>query len=120
MRYLRMLTGLLLTISGTSFGQQAQSVPFRAIDLSIGEVQRVQLSDDKDVRVKLIELRETRDEVRSAVRDAVAVIEINGKRITVSCANYQLPVSVADVQIDCPVTKGYLNNSAGNPWADNK
>ena len=117
MRYLRMLTGLLLTISGTSFGQQAQSVPFRAIDLSIGEVQRVQLSDDKDVRVKLIELRETRDEVRSAVRDAVAVIEINGKRITVSCANYQLPVSVADVQIDCPVTKGYLNNSAGNPWA---
>ena len=31
-------------------------------------------------------------------------------------ANYNLPRTVAGVQIDCPITKGYLSNSSSEPW----
>ena len=52
-------------------------------------------------------------------------VEVDGEKVTLVSANYRLPVTVAGVQIDCPVTKGYrqnrLNGVAGDdPWGLDK
>src|SRR6185503_18945115 len=64
---------------------------FRVIDLNRGEAARVRLSDGQDVQVKLLEVQETRDPVRSAVREAAVTVEIDGKNITLRSGNYHLP-----------------------------
>src|SRR5262245_17278017 len=79
----------------------------RAVDLNVGEAQDVELAGGKKVAVKLLDLRETRDDIRKAVRCAEATVLVGGQKVTLVSANYRLPVTVAGVQIDCPVTKGY-------------
>jgi murein DD-endopeptidase MepM/ murein hydrolase activator NlpD len=97
----------------------------RAVDLNVGESQEVELAGGKKVPVKLLELRETRDDLRHAVRRAEVQVEVGGQKVVLVSANYRLPVTVAGVQIDCPITKGYLqNNSKGvggeDPWGLDK
>jgi hypothetical protein len=69
--------------------------------------------------VKLFDLEEVRDSLRSAVRDARVKVKLNGRAITLHSGNYHLPVTFAGVQIDCPVTGGYrdIRNHRGNVWA---
>ena len=93
----------------------------QTVDLNVGESQEVTLSDGKKVAVKLLDLRETRDKLRGAVRRAEVTVEVAGQKVTLVSANYHLPIIVAGVQIDCPVTKGYRENSSdtvagNNPW----
>ena len=93
----------------------------RTVDLNVGESEKVTMPDGKTVTVKLIELKEVNDPLRNAVRTAEATVAIDGKSATIVSANYRLPVQVGTVQIDCPVTRGYRQNStkgvAGeNPW----
>jgi murein DD-endopeptidase MepM/ murein hydrolase activator NlpD len=92
------------------------------VDLNLGEAQDVKLADGKTVTVRLLDLRESRDDLRNAVRTAEVTVAVGGARVALVSANYRLPATVAGVQIDCPVTKGYRqNNSNGvageNPWA---
>jgi hypothetical protein len=68
------------------------------------------------VNVKLLDVDETRDAVRSAVRLARVSLEIDGGKLTLDSGNYRLPVKFAGVQIDCPVTKGYYLNC--DPFED--
>jgi len=89
----------------------------RVTDLDIGELQQVQLCNGASAMVKLIELQEFRDPVTSAVREAKVVVEVNGRRVSLSSANYHLPVTMAGVQVDCPITRGYLTNSTIDHWA---
>ena len=94
--------------------------PFVTVDLNIGESQEVTL-DGKKVAVKLLELKETSDSLRNAVRRAEATVEVAGQKVTLVSANYRLPVTVGGVQIDCPVTRGYTKNSTKTtgglaPW----
>ncbi len=90
----------------------------RTADLNVGESQEVELPGGQKATVKLLDLRETRDEVRGAVRRAEVVVEVNGKKATLVSANYRLPVTVAGVRIDCPITKGFRERaSTGNVWA---
>ncbi|MCX8037771.1 MAG: PKD domain-containing protein [Candidatus Sumerlaeia bacterium] len=88
----------------------------RVIELNVGESAVVELSNGKTVAVKLLDLKETRDTICDAVRKAEVTVEVNGQTATFVSANYRLPVTVGGVQIDCPITKGYLSNSRGNPW----
>ncbi|MBI4664634.1 MAG: PKD domain-containing protein [Verrucomicrobia bacterium] len=89
----------------------------RAVDLDVNEAQDVELSDGSRARVKLLRLLETRDAYREAVRQARVQIEVNGQSLVLTSATYHLPVTVAGVQIDCPITKGYVGNSSqGNAW----
>lgn len=89
----------------------------RSVDLSLGEAREVILADGSRVKVKLLSLEETRDKLRQAVRQARVGLEINGTALLVTSATYHLPVSVAGVQVDCPVTRGYtVAASMGNPW----
>jgi murein DD-endopeptidase MepM/ murein hydrolase activator NlpD len=93
----------------------------RAGDLNVGEAQEIELANGKKVLVKLLDLRETSDDLRHAVRRAEVQVEVAGEKVTLVSANYRLPVTVAGVRIDCPITKGYRqNNSKGvggeDPW----
>jgi len=67
--------------------------------------------------VKLLSTSETRDRVRSAIRDARVDVEINGAGATLSCGNYRLPVAVGGVQVDCEVTKAYYRDTNADHWA---
>ena len=89
---------------------------FRVVDLNRGEAAQITLSDGKKVNIKLLEVDETRDAVRSAVRLARVSVEINGRKVTLDSGNYRLPMNFAGVQIDCPVTKGYYLNC--DPFED--
>jgi murein DD-endopeptidase MepM/ murein hydrolase activator NlpD len=97
----------------------------RAVDLNVGESHRVELADGKQATVKLVDLKETRDGFRDAVRRAEVRVEVNGQALTLVSANYRLPVTVGGVQIDCPVTRGYLRHSTKEfrgeePWGLDK
>jgi murein DD-endopeptidase MepM/ murein hydrolase activator NlpD len=97
----------------------------RTVDLNVGASQEVELSDGRKVSLRALALHETRDEFRDAVRVAEVQVEVAGARVSLVTGNYRLPVTVAGVQIDCPVTKGYLQKNAksegeGNPWGLDK
>src|SRR5690348_4535973 len=83
---------------------------FATIDLDRGESQDVRLPDGARAKVKLLDVEEARDSLRSALRLARVKVEINGGTTTLTSGNYQLPVTVAGVQIDCPATKGLYQN----------
>lgn len=108
----------LLILGSTSGGQvPAPRIFHRTIDFRIGEGQDVALSDGKTVHINLLDLRESHDEVNGAVRQAVVRVEVDRQDTNLKSGNYQLPVTFASVQIDCPITRGYLDKSGGqNPW----
>ena len=90
---------------------------FRSVDLQVNEQRELELVDGSRVRVKLLCVDEMRDALRGAVRRARVAVEINGESLVLTSAKYNLPVAFGGVQIDCPVTKGYVSNSRqGNPW----
>jgi murein DD-endopeptidase MepM/ murein hydrolase activator NlpD len=99
--------------------------PVRAVDLKVGESQTVELADGRKVAVKLLDLKETHDDLRKAVRRAEVTVEVAGDKASLVSANYHLPITVGGVQIDCPVTRGYRQNTskgvAGeDPWGLDK
>jgi hypothetical protein len=110
-------TLLIVTLASGSAAKEPTRKPlFRTADLNIGESQSVELTDGAKAKIKLLGIAETRDPLRSAIREARVKIEVNGKVATLVSANYRLPRTVGDVQIDCPVTKGYYRNC--DPFED--
>jgi len=95
---------------------------FRVVDLDVGQSADVTLTSGKTVTVKLVDLKEHRCPMRNAVRRAVATVEVDGKQAELTCATYNLPQTVGPVQIDCPVTRGYVTNldRKTNVWALDK
>ncbi len=90
----------------------------RAVELNIGESQQVELCNGKKVTVKLLDIEETRDPLRSAIRVSRTKVAVDGKDIWLSSGNYNLPVTFGGVRIDCPITRGYLQDGSGhNKWA---
>lgn len=88
-----------------------ESVP-AAVDLNVGQQATVRLADGRSAAVKLLKLEEDRDRLRHAVRQARVTVEVNGRQVVLGSATYHLPITVGDVQIDCPITRGYLE------WGD--
>jgi len=110
------LVCLFLVLAAVTPARSATQPLVRVVDLDIGQQQEVELCNGTKATVKLLEVRETRDDVRSAVRSAGVLVEINGQKVDIPSANYHLPTSVAGVKIDCPIMRGYLQDSGGNPW----
>ena len=107
----------ILMLAGACRGQTpASSIIHRTVDLRIGETEEVTLSDGLAVKVKLLGLEERCDEVNGAVRQAEVRVEVDGQATNLTSATYHLPVPLGRVQIDCPITKGYLRKSGQNPW----
>src|SRR5687767_3351010 len=87
-------------------GAAPQDVPdkplARKVDLDIGESQEIELWDATKAQVKLLDVQETRDSLRLAIREARVKVEVNGQVVDLTSATYHLPVTIAGVQIDCP------------------
>jgi murein DD-endopeptidase MepM/ murein hydrolase activator NlpD len=89
----------------------------RVVDLDVGQTCQVTLHDGSKATVTLLGLSEKRDSVRKAVRKAQVRVKVNGQITSLISSTYNLPKAIGGVQIDCPVTKGYLQNSSkDNAW----
>ncbi|MHC4084235.1 MAG: PKD domain-containing protein [Planctomycetota bacterium] len=87
------------------------------VDLNVGQTQQVTLHNGTKATVTLLELSEKRDSVRNAVRMAQVKIKVNGQTASLVSSTYHLPKAIGGVQVDCPVTKGYVQNSSkANAW----
>jgi murein DD-endopeptidase MepM/ murein hydrolase activator NlpD len=86
------------------------------LDLSLGETQEAELRGGGRVRIKLVDLQEQLDEVNHAVRRAQVGIEVNGEPASIISGTYHLPILAGGVQVDCPITKGYLVKARKNVW----
>ena len=85
--------------------------------LNIGQSQNVKLSNGDMVKISLLEIKEVRDSLRNAIRAAFVKVNVDGEEIVLSTGNYNLPVVVGKVQIDCPVLKDYFTGStSGNKF----
>ncbi len=105
----------LLAASAPAAGKIAPLV--RAVDVNVGQTQQVTLHDGTRATVTLLELTEKCDSVRNAVRMAQVKVKVNGQTVSLVSSTYHLPKVVGGVQIDCPVTKGYVQNSSkANVW----
>ncbi len=93
---------------------------FHVVDLDIGEATEVMLGDGSKVRVKLVDLKESRDDVCFAVRSAEVTVEVNGQSCKLVSATYHLPQTVGELQIDCPITRGYNENGTPSFWGLDK
>ncbi len=117
----RRVVGLVIALAITA-PTSAQDPPVtrlpivRAVDLDVGEAAAVTLADKSVAKVKLLDVTEHRDAIRNAVREAVVKVEVNGAVVTLVSANYRLPLATGAVQIDCPITKGYLTNANQDVW----
>lgn len=88
------------------------------VDLNVGESAKVTLADGSPVAVRLLDLAEERCDLREAVREAEVGVEVAGETVRLGVALYHLPTTVGDVQLDCPVTRGYTKGSSkDNMWA---
>ena len=107
----------LLGVFASSCFAAAPAPLGRNVDLNRGESQKVTLSDGRAVNVRLIAASATKDSIRDAVRSAQIDVEIDGRRMTLRCGEYHLPVTVGHVQIDCPVTGALNANTDQDAWA---
>lgn len=89
----------------------------RVVDLNVGDSAEVTLSDGQQVRLQLLEVAEATDALRGAVIEARVRVRVGAEEAWLPSANYSLPTTVGKVQVDCPITRGYLANSSGNAWA---
>ena len=89
----------------------------RTVDLGLQEEAEVTLHNGEKAKVKLLDLKEETDSIRGAIRKAVVKVNVNGKEVVLEAGNYNLPVTVAGVHIDCPVTGGYRKKCNKDFWA---
>lgn len=109
------------SLVGASPPQHGEIQPLvRVVDLDIDEATEVQLHDGSTATVQLLQLEETRDPIRQAVRKAVVKVRVNSVEATLESGMYNLPLTVAGVQIDCPVTSGYNTNGRPEYWGLDK
>lgn len=86
---------------------------FRVVDLNIGQSQVVELHNGSKANVRLLDVAETRDSVRKAIRNARVRIEIDGHTMTLVSGNYHLPTTAGEFQVDCTATRGLYKNQGG-------
>jgi murein DD-endopeptidase MepM/ murein hydrolase activator NlpD len=113
------LTLASLVVFGCASAPEVSSdlVLHRTVDLNVGEAQDVRLSNGETAHVKLLGLQEHRDDVNDAVRRAEVEVEVDGAVTNLISGTYHLPVALGKVQIDCPITKGYIEKAQdGNSW----
>ena len=93
-------------------------IPVRIVtDIDIGETQQLKLTNGTTAEVTLVAIKDSVDRLNSAVRAAKVEIDVNGQTAMLYTGNYNLPVTVGYVQIDCPVTRSYMRNSRHRRWA---
>ena len=102
---------LLLFLQGVSCSEQELKRLNVITELNVGESAEVDLVNGEKVIVALLGVDIERDSVRGAVRSAKVTVDVDGEVITIGSGNYNLPVTVGKVMIDCPVIKEYTLSS---------
>jgi murein DD-endopeptidase MepM/ murein hydrolase activator NlpD len=115
-----LVLSLVVAVPGWAESPPPTDPLLRVVDLNVGEAQDVRLSNGRSVTVRLLDLDESTDTVNGAVREARVTVEVDGRSVELVSATYNLPVASGDVQLDCPITKGYLTRTDSNPWALDK
>ena len=115
---IRFLLGLLLLITlSVSCNDTSKLTPVRVVvDMNIGDSQEIRLSNGDIVKLKLLQVDVVRDSLRDAIRSVYVKVSVDDEMITLNSGNYNLPVVVGKVQIDCPVVKNYYTNSSSDSW----
>jgi len=91
--------------------------PLRTVvDLDLGEAREISLPDGEIAEIVLIDKGETVYAPTGAIVNAWVRVRVNDHEIVLDSGNYNLPVTVSNVQIDCPVTGAYRANSRSDPW----
>ncbi|MFC1508396.1 PKD domain-containing protein [Candidatus Omnitrophota bacterium] len=118
MKYLPIIAACAYLLFFSPSPIEAQTIkPLRtAVDLDIGETQQAALSNGKTVSVTVLDVVESRDIIRDAIREARVKVRVDGEEITLVSANYNLPKKAGTVKIDCPITKGYNSNTTRDAW----
>src|SRR4051812_11702004 len=106
-----------LLLATTALAETTRPPLFKTVDLNLGETADLTLTNGSKATLKLLRLDERRDTMSHAVREAIVQVEVNGQPITLTSATYNLPQTIAGVQVDCPITRGYLSNSSEDHWA---
>ncbi|MEX2567461.1 MAG: PKD domain-containing protein [Cyclobacteriaceae bacterium] len=113
------LSIVMSLITGVAFSQH--EVPLepllRTVDMNRGEILQVELHDGSTAEVELVKVEPTFDTVFDAVREVKVTVRVNGMEQVVLSGNYHLPVTVGEVQIDCPVTQDYMKRASSDWWA---
>ncbi len=106
-----------LSVQGGDGPPEATMDPIvRTVDLEITEEAMVTLSDGTAAHVRLIGIETRRDDAGLAIREASVRVEVNGETIDLPVANYNLPRTVAGVQIDATIVRDYLDEAHHNRW----
>lgn len=114
--YIMIFTILFMTGSSIHAFNNRQP-PLRVVsDMNVGETAEIQLTDGKPVTVSILDCGASYDSVIGAVRQAWVKVRIDGQEARIYSGNYNLPVTVGKVQVDCPVTKHYYANSSADRW----
>ena len=120
LRAVTVTLALLLINFLTVVAQVATSNPLtpllRAVDMNIGEKNKVELHDGSVAEVELLAVDRITDSVFDAVRQVAVTVRVNGSKKTIYSGNYHLPVTIGDVQIDCPVTLDYMDRAHQDSW----
>lgn len=91
--------------------------PIRVVtELDVNESIDLQLSNGELVNLKLLEINEVRGTLRNAIRISNVKVLVDGEEVVFPSGNYNLPLTVGKVQIDCPITKGYYSNTSKERW----
>jgi hypothetical protein len=78
----------------------------QVIDLGIGEEIDVEVGDHMRHRVRLLEVTEIADRIRSVIRNPRVAVEIDGNRTVLTSGLYSTPQVVGGLKLDCAVTRG--------------
>src|SRR5262245_14004227 len=70
---------LLPTLAATQPRPPSVAPLVRVVDLNVGDTVEVELANNKKVKVKLVDLQETSDPIRNAIRLARVKVEIDGQ-----------------------------------------
>lgn len=116
----RTLTFLLLIVVLAATDGRADDDPLtpllRAVDMDVGERRQVELHDGSTAEIELLAVEPVTDSVLDAVRKVNVTVRVNGVEQTIQSGNYNLPVTVGGVQVDCPVTADYMNRAHIDWW----
>ncbi|MHC4944935.1 MAG: PKD domain-containing protein [Planctomycetota bacterium] len=80
----------------------------RFVYLDIGESHDFHFKDGRSKRIHLVSVEEFEDSVVGLQRRAEVIIEINGKRHTLICAPYVMPIEAEDLRIQADTTSAWL------------
>lgn len=100
-----------------SCSQPEMLTPVRVMtELDVGKSEVITLNNGEQVTLVLEKVEVFRDSLREAIRDVNVTVEVNGEKAILHSGNYNLPVEVGGVQVDCPVVKAYYDNSTEDHW----